>query len=363
MHLLFIKFIFFYCSIFDCFSQENQPEDHWRWRHNIDINVRVGDQLYGPIPVQKIHENLKNVEQNMTTNITNHLCLGSNMATAAITVVYEDNNRVLKLRNRWVSLNQDHMNQIYYFPSNASTNTNIALTPTVKFAGPLGGHFERMLNHWPTNLALANIIAGYQNLRNLITHYLSDPPAYQRQFNHSEQRIMDYLSRPLIPNNQPRLINMINNMGINLNSIKLIIVHIHSALDPCDNCSKSLSLFSHYMNHIIRQNWPDARFLITVSSRRSDGNSRHQEGYDNLYNSRIIIDVANFNPPPPALAPVHNAIPAPPPPPQQVHSVIPEQTLQLLGVQPQNPQNANILYFRTVFPDLPRLQSYFARFP
>ena len=246
-HLLLINFIFFYCSIFECFSQQNQPEDHWRWRHNLDINVRAENQLYGPIPVQRIHENLKNAEQNLTTNITGHPYLGSNMATAAITVVYEGINRTLRLRNRWISLNQDHMNQIYYFPSNANAETNIAITPTVRFAEPLAAHFGRMLNNWLTHLPLNNIIAGYQGLRNLIQNYLNNTQAYQRQLHHSEQRIMDYLSRPLVPHNQLRLINMINNMGIDPPSIKLIIVHIHSALDPCDNCSKSLSLFSHYM--------------------------------------------------------------------------------------------------------------------
>ena len=93
-----------------------------------------------------------------------------------------------------------------------------------------------------------------------------------RAFHHSEQRILAYLSQRN-DHELPRIIDEINRIRHasgypDANSIKAVILHVHSTRDPCANCNKTLSLFSHYARQIVGHHFHHASFLLTVSSRR-----------------------------------------------------------------------------------------------
>lgn len=328
---LFSLFVVLSCFAADCLTaqQLHQPEGHWRWRKNPDMYVIFGAPnglLFNKIPTQDIQNELADHEKILTKNI-NPGNLDSNIGLAAITLGFQDRNLantedVFTTRTEWVTGDFANQNQMAFFPSTAGTNFSQAINHLYLIKddpAQLLNHFVQMENFWQQNpLPIARPIplASYNSIIQLIQNYQLNPPNQNTvmRLHHSEQRIMAYLSENIFyfHNNNPmnpRIIAFVDSIiqrggyGGHNDRLKLIILHIHSTRDPCETCNNSLSLFSHYMNHIIGNNFPGQNidFRLIVSSRRSHKKSRYQEGGDSSYHKRIIIDLGNIAPMPNSL--------------------------------------------------------------
>lgn len=155
-------------------------------------------------------------------------------------------------------------------------------------------------------------------------------------------------------------------------------MHVHSRRDPCVRCNLALSLFAFKVQAMIDSQLQNEgfKFIITVSSRSTYGDSRMFAGHDSRYNHPILLEMAVRSPDSPAIteeerllgliASRRTDLPPAPVPEAMVHQLLRVDFLPPTLPSPTSDdarETPDTRSFHTVFPDTPCLNESYQRLP
>ncbi len=303
MYALRSLFIFstflFYVNLNIVFSQgpQQQIEEGWRWRRSLDVYLQTGVNFHGPIPAQRIHEEMTAHEISLSRSLS-PIFPDANIALASLSMVIQTDNNILQRRTNWLT----PPNGVpCYFPSTAGAGFLNGAFPPNTWVNPFVGGVlddQTLRDHlgplFFDPAVEANGLGGAQAAINF-------PPnpnfPFAINFQHSEQKLIYYLWNASLQDNwndQPyirnRLIDLVG--GYPEANIRAVFLHVHSRLDLCTACRFSVSVLSHKVrNALINQIGPNVRFLTTVSSRNNYENTRYRAGHDTGYLNNISLNI------------------------------------------------------------------------
>lgn len=307
--------LFFLIAIYSDVSQAAQYEEGWRWRNSFK-------DFHELVNIDTPHQALNDYEHGLSLKLIQEAT--KNIATGAIGIAY-------KVIDQWgqeksYGYKVDYireikidgtLGQVCAFVSGYNTRfagngfKNGVASHQVSLGKQFliinGDHFpvtdlyDNLGSYFSEESAAARKFIGDDVLR-LIQDDLHSAD-FARFFSHSEQWLLQYLSKCDSNNNPYVLEANINNIIAQISAeeekdgkkieIVRVILHVHTNRDACWRCSSTLSVFSRQLQQLLRmiRRRPGFGFtpLVLVSSRTNYHERRFLAGHDGFYDKEIDI--------------------------------------------------------------------------